>query len=182
MAMMMLTMTMGWSPEKRQYAVQHSILRVIDGGKDTRDDHHGEDIGNVKNDAEKVLPPDLFPGQNGRENDGEEKGDEGHADNQQDGVLHGRDKPCITRQHFKVSHAHEGLRGRVGPPLEKGHTEDIQGGQDHKNKVQDNRRGDAQGEETPPAFAAAHGTTPFGSCRGNKTGGGEQKHSPPPTD
>ena len=88
----------------------------------------------AEDNAEEVLPPDLLPGQNRREDDGEKEGDDSHRHNQQNGILHGGDEFDVAHQRLKVGHAHKGLRGRVGSPLEEGHAEDIQSGQNHEEK------------------------------------------------
>ena len=53
----------GHIPEQTNDAVQHTIFRLVDGRENTGDDDHRQDVGDVEDDAEKVLPFDLLPGE-----------------------------------------------------------------------------------------------------------------------
>ena len=102
----------------------------------------------------------LIPGEDGREDNGKEKGDDSHSDNEQDGVLHGGDKLGVLEQDLKVVQPHKGFGGGVGPPLKERHAEDIDGGHNHKEEKQDDRRGNTQ-KDKPAAAFAAHEIAPF---------------------
>ena len=45
------------SGEHGDDAVEHTILRLIDGGEDTGNNNDGQDIGDIENDPEQILAP-----------------------------------------------------------------------------------------------------------------------------
>ena len=155
--------------EKGENAVEHPVFRLINGGEDASDNHHRKDVRDIEDDAEEVLSPDILPGEDGGKDDGKEKGDDGDSDDKKNGVLHGDDKLGILEECLEVRQSHKGLLGGVGPPLEEGHPEDVEGGQNHKEKIEDCGRGDAQEQKEAAALAGAHGITPFAECRGQRS-------------
>ena len=97
-------------PEQADDAVQHAVFRLIDGREDAGDDDHRQDVGDVEDDPEEILPLDLFPGQNGCKHQRKGKGDDGHYHHQQDHILHGADELGILEQVLEILQAHKGSR------------------------------------------------------------------------
>lgn len=130
-------------------------------GEDTGDDHHREDVGDVKDHAEEILPSDLLPGQDAGKHQRESKGDDGDDHDEEDGVLHGADELTVAEKHLEIFKAHKGLGGRVSAALKEGHAEYVQSGKNHKNKEQDRRGGDTQRDEPAASPVFLHMLSSF---------------------
>lgn len=88
--------------EQADDAVQHAVFRLIDGREDAGDDDHRQDVGDVEDDAEKVLAFDLLPGEDGGKHQCKGEGDQGDRYHQQDHILHGADELGVPQQMLEV--------------------------------------------------------------------------------
>ena len=158
-----------------QEGIEHAVFRFVNGGEYTGDDNYGENIWNVVYDTEEILPLYLFPGEYGGKGQGKEEGNDGDHHYKQNSILHGADELGILKQHFKVVQPHKGLRRRIGAPLKKGHTEDVQRGDDHEDCKQNHGRSNTEEYEAAAAFALQHITAPFQflTCIAVIKGGGQ---------
>ena len=149
--------------EQADDAVQHAVFRLIDGREDAGDDDHRQDVGDVEDDAEKVLAFDLLPGEDGGKYQCKGEGDQGDRYHQQDHILHGADELGVPQQMLEVFKPHKGLVGRIGTPLIQTHAEHVEGGQDHKEEKQDGSRCHTEEYEPFAAFIRSHRglTAPF---------------------
>ena len=90
------------------------FFRLIDGREDAGDDDHRQDVGDVEDDAKKVLAFDLLPGEDGGKYQCKGEGDQGDRYHQQDHILHGADELGVPQQMLEVFKPHKGLVGRIG--------------------------------------------------------------------
>mgnify|MGYP006924229673 CR=1 FL=1 len=103
--------------EQGDQAVEHAVVRVINGAENGADNDHGQDIRNVEDHAEEILPLDLFPREDRRKYQGERKCNDGDNDDQQDRILEGLVKFRVRKQLLEIVQADKFLVAEYPPHL-----------------------------------------------------------------